>query len=185
MCANTNRERWPINKARTKDGYIAALRTFFSDCQSWGWLPRRFDPHRYLVTPRSVKAQMAPQPRVIKDEVWAKLLWAGMNLTEADLTNSKTGRVSGKYPFAMVKAVAVTWLFGGLRADEIRRLRVDCIRWPSTSAEGEPTVCWLEVPVNKSGPAKSCACRSGGRTSDLCLAGGTSCLSYGLGFKNR
>lgn len=31
---------------------------------------------------------MVPNPRVIADDVWAKLLWAGLDLSEADLSTS-------------------------------------------------------------------------------------------------
>ena len=37
-------------------------------------------PARALATPRSVRALIGPDPRVIADDVWAKLLWAGLNL---------------------------------------------------------------------------------------------------------
>ena len=36
--------------AGSKAAQIAALRTFFRDCQEWEWLPRRFDPQRALAT---------------------------------------------------------------------------------------------------------------------------------------
>jgi len=38
----------------------------------------RFDPNRALAVPRSVAALIGTNPRVIADEVWAKLLWAGL-----------------------------------------------------------------------------------------------------------
>ncbi len=73
------------------------------------------------------------------------------------------------YPFELVRALTLTWLFGGLRANEIKRLRVGCIRWqapqPSSVANppgeqpvpSEPVrqdpVCLLEVPVHKMGKA--------------------------------
>ncbi len=41
--------------------------------------------HRALATPRSVAALIGTDPRVIADDVWAKLLWAGLNLHAADL----------------------------------------------------------------------------------------------------
>lgn len=139
-------------RARTKAGNIAALRTFFLDCQGWGWLPRRFDPRRYLVTPRSVTALIAPQPRVIDDEVWVKLLQAGLTLAEADVAGAGSGQT--RYPFAMVRAVALTWLLGGLRADELRRVRLGCIRWQDgTDDPQQLPSCWLDVPPNKTGPA--------------------------------
>ncbi|GBR55386.1 transposase [Neokomagataea thailandica NBRC 106555] len=54
----------------------------------------------------------------------------------------------------MVRAVATLWLFGGLRRDEIYRMRVGGIRW-SPSADGEKTsqTCLLDVPVNKTSRA--------------------------------
>jgi hypothetical protein len=61
------------------------VRAFFRDCQEWGWIPRRFDPGRSLADPRSLHALLAPNPRVLAADVWAKLLWAGLNLAEADL----------------------------------------------------------------------------------------------------
>ena len=33
------------------------------------------------------------------------------------------------YPLPLIRALALTWLFSGLRSDEISRLRVGCIRW--------------------------------------------------------
>ena len=41
-------------------------------------------PARWRV-PRSVSALIGTDPRVIADDVWAKLLWAGLNLEAADL----------------------------------------------------------------------------------------------------
>jgi hypothetical protein len=58
---------------RTKAGYITATRTFFRDLQDWAWIPRRFDPIRALATPRSIGALIGPDPRIIADDVWAKL----------------------------------------------------------------------------------------------------------------
>ncbi len=76
---------------RSKGAYLATLRQFFRDAQEWGWIPRRFDPTRALATPRSVKALIGPAPRVIAEDVWAKLLWAGLHLEPADLVPSARG----------------------------------------------------------------------------------------------
>ena len=70
---------------RSKAHLIWSLRTFFRDLQEWEWIERRFDPRRAFALPRSIKALIGPDPRVISDEVWAKLMWAGLNLTTADL----------------------------------------------------------------------------------------------------
>lgn len=139
--------------ASTKANCIQAARCFFLDCEAWGWVQRRFDPARYLAVPRSLQAKLAPQPekRIIDRDVWARLVWAGLNLSEADVETKKPGSA---HPYAMVKAIAVTWLFSGLRANELRRLGVGCIRWPKTdSGTPEDSVCYLDVPASKSQPA--------------------------------
>lgn len=143
------------------------MRVFFRDCQEWGWLPRRFDPVRAIPITRKMLAQRKPSPRVIADDVWAKLLWAGLNLTAEDLPvcTYPAGPVMRPkdvpwYPLTMVRAVTILWLFAGLRSDEVRRLRVGCVRWQSNDgekADGEPpaknVVCLLDIPVNKTGAA--------------------------------
>jgi integrase len=143
---------------RTKAGLLAGARQFFRDCQEWGWIPRRFDPSRALATPRSIHALIGPDPRVIADDVWAKLLWAGLNLEHGDVYASPAGR---KHPVELLRALALVWLFGGLRSDEIVRLRVGCIRWQhgtshpadeTSPGSGKP-VCLLDVPVHKTGTA--------------------------------
>jgi integrase len=142
--------------ASTVAGRLGLVRAFFLDLQEWGTIPRRFDPRRYLRTPRSIRARLGPNPRVIADDIWAKLLWAGLNITEEDLpachfANKRECRTCF-YPLSMVRALVIVWLFAGLRRDEIHRLRVGCVRWqPDTM--GAPAqsggVCFLDVPVNK------------------------------------
>jgi integrase len=144
---------------RTKSGLLAGARQFFRDCQEWGWIPRRFDPARALATPRSIRALIGPDPRVIADDVWAKLLWAGLNLEHSDVYANPVGR---KHPIELLRALVLCWLFGGLRSDEIVRLRVGCIRWqredvaiPGDTDEvlSKDAVCLLDVPVHKTGTA--------------------------------
>jgi hypothetical protein len=61
----------------------------------------------------------------------------------------------------LCKALAVTWLFAGLRNNEILRLRLGCIRWQKedVSVPGRSetlaggAVCMLDVPVNKTSTA--------------------------------
>jgi hypothetical protein len=62
----------------------------------------------------------------------------------------------------LVRAVTLTWLFSGLRSDEIARLRVGCIRWQHDGAPipgdardvlADDAVCLLDVPVHKTGTA--------------------------------
>jgi len=138
--------------AKARAHLLSSLSTFFRDIQEWGWIARRFDPRRALAAPRSLRALIGPKPRVIDDDVWAKLLWAGLNLQDSDLTKHHLG--NHYYPLTMVKALTVVWLFCGLRVDEIRRLPVGCTRehWKSSS-EPADAVCNLDVPVNKTGQA--------------------------------
>jgi integrase len=146
-------------EAPSKAAQLSAVRTFFRDCQEWEWLPRRFDPQRALATPRSITALLGPDPRVIADEVWAKLMWAGLNLQAADLPQTQAGNF---YPLELVRAVTLTWLFSGQRSDEIARLRVGCIRWQHRGAAiagdsqqvlARDAVCLLDVPAHKTGTA--------------------------------
>jgi integrase len=146
-------------EAATKATQLSAVRTFFRDCQEWEWIPRRFDPQRALATPRSIAALLGPDPRVIADEIWAKLMWAGLNLQEDDLPAPRAGNF---YPFELVRAITLTWLFSGQRSDEIARLRVGCIRWQHDGTEitgdsdqvlARDAVCLLDVPTHKTGTA--------------------------------
>ena len=71
-----------------------------------------------FATPRGVSAQIRPDPRVVADDVSAKLLWAGLNLTEDDLPHGNEAAQNGrldKYPLAMFRAIVLVWLFAGIR----------------------------------------------------------------------
>ncbi len=75
---------------------------------------------------------------MIAGDIWAKLMWAGLNLTPGDRSSGDTR----SHPMELLRAITLTWLFAGQRSDEIARLRVGCIRWqhegmpiPGDSAE--------------------------------------------------
>lgn len=137
-------------RPRSINGYLAAIRTFFIDIHSAELIPIQFSPQRYFSTPRSVRRKIKPNPRVIDKGIWAKLVWAGQHLEEADLP-------SVRYPLEMVRAVAAVWLFTALRSDEIARLVKGCVEWQATPIHDTDTgkvietdaVCYLQVPVNK------------------------------------
>lgn len=138
--------------ASTRIGRLTSLRIFFQDLQQWEIIPRRFDPYRAFRSPRSLACLLERNPRVLADDIWAKLIWAGLNLADSDLRGQGGhGGRAHMYPFQFVRAVIIVWLFGGLRWDEIRRLRLGCIRWQD-DASGE-RVCLLSVPVNKTSTA--------------------------------
>ncbi len=143
----------------TKSWYLSAMRTFFQDLQEAGKIPVRFNPIRAFATPASIRRAIGPDPRVIDPTVWAKILWAAMNLGEEDLMHLHRGGFW--YPPEMVRALAAVWCFSGLRSDEIQRLRVGCISWQREDITIQQTaeilpkdaVCFLRVPVNKTNTA--------------------------------
>jgi integrase len=138
--------------ASSKVSHIQALRGFFSDLMTWEWMTPRFDPRRTFQCPRAISALRAPKPRIIAEDIWAKLLWAGLNLTYEDMPQPKDQKTK-RHPLELFRALSLVWLFAGLRSDEIRRLRVGCVRWnfAKQSKPEEQSVCLLEVPANKTG----------------------------------
>ncbi len=141
---------------KSKMHHLDAIRAFFRDGLAHEWFAPRFDPRCHLATPRSIRSLVGPNPRVIADDIWAKLLWAGLNLEPEDLSKC-AGLNKHYYPLPMVKALTIVWLFSGLRANEIRRLRVGCVRWQAsdgglldTSSDiPRDAVCLIDVPVGK------------------------------------
>src|SRR5258708_29788975 len=129
--------------AKTKASHLGALRIFFRDCQEWNWIPRSFDLRRSLATPRAIRSLIGPDPRTIEDDSWAKLLWAGLNLTLEDLPVCFKPIEGQKrvvwYPLEMVRAMVVVWLFAGLRSNEIQRLRVGCASFQREDRSEEHT----------------------------------------------
>jgi hypothetical protein len=122
---NRNRYRWgqPLS-ARGKAQRMDCLRGFFCDLIEWEWIKARFDPRRVLSLPLSIRAQIAPNPRIIDEVAWAKLMAAGLTLNVEDVKEYGTpaGRdAAGSrrlfYPIEMVRAlgggVAVRRVPGG------------------------------------------------------------------------
>lgn len=156
------------NRNRTRDGQalspggkenrIGAVRGFFNDLIDWEWITPRFNPRQVLTLPTSVRAQLGPNPRIIEDAAWAKLMAAGLTLTADDLRPHGTprgiaaGRAQPYYPIEMIRALVAVWLFAGCRIDEIRRLELGCVSWdhPVDENTGQPyRMCLLRVPANK------------------------------------
>src|SRR6478609_3042025 len=55
--------------------------------------PAPFRPGLGLATPRSIRGLITTSPRVIADDVWAKLLWAGLNLTPGRYACQRIGQL--------------------------------------------------------------------------------------------
>ncbi|MDE1672698.1 tyrosine-type recombinase/integrase [Nocardia gipuzkoensis] len=137
---------------------IDSLRAFFLDLIEWEWITSKFDPRKVLSGPVSVRSQIGPNPRVIDEVAWAKLMAAGLTLNTEDLKEYGTDRAKATgtrrtyYPIEMVRALVGIWLFGGCRIDEIRRLELDCVERDegrdNDTGETFP-ICLLRVPQNK------------------------------------
>jgi len=152
---------------RTINGFLGTMRAFFSALQETPHMvdedgrarviPRRFNAARAFATPRAIKALIGPDPRVIDDATWFKLVHAAGQLTEDNLPCYRWTR----YPLAYVKALAAVWCYSARRSDEIARLRTGCIRWAWDEAMRseagevlpEDAYCFLHVPTNKTSTA--------------------------------
>ena len=141
-------------------GHLSSLRCFFTDLLLWELVPRRFDPRLTFRFSRSLALLRSPNPRIIAEDVWAKLLWAGLNLEQTDLPLSRNALGQAAlpwYPLVMMRALAIVWLFAGLRKDEIARLRIGCVRQQTRGADAQnresASVCLLDVPPNKTSGA--------------------------------
>jgi integrase len=160
----------PVGKPLTPRAKVACLytaRTFFLDLQdvpirigagkAVRTLPRCFNPLHAFRVPPAIYRLIGPAPRIIDDKLWLKLLHAAENLEKSDLRSFQLRM----YPFELAQAVGTTWCLSGLRGDEIRRLRVGCIRWRAeesvardgTESSPNDALCFLSVPVNKTGTA--------------------------------
>lgn len=150
-----------VGKVQRIDG----VRAFFLDLIEWEWITPRFDPRKALAGPLSVRAQLGPNPRIIDDASWAKLMAAGLTVEATDLKvyGSTAARAASSehrtyYPIEMVRALIGVWLFAGLRIDEIRRLELNCVRRDEGRDDktGAPfPICLLHVPANKTSRAFS------------------------------
>ncbi|MGP9017669.1 tyrosine-type recombinase/integrase [Streptomyces sp. BR1] len=141
-----------------KASRIDSVRGFFSDLIEWEWIKPRFDPRVVLSMPLSLRALMGPNPRIIDDATWAKLMAAGLTLNSEDLKPYGTPRARSAgwqatyYPIEMLRAMVGVWLFAGCRMDELRRLDLDCITWDEGTDQrtGETyPICLLHIPQNK------------------------------------
>ncbi|WP_449507640.1 tyrosine-type recombinase/integrase [Enterobacter ludwigii] len=139
--------RGKLMKPSARVGMLRHVRTLFHDLQEWGWIPVKFSPERVFRAPRSLSSQIGPDPRIVSDDLWCKLIHSGLNLQEADLPNCVGSPYF--YPLEMVRALSVLWLFGGLRRDEIMRMRCGCIRWQMSEEDDGKRICLLDVPVSK------------------------------------
>jgi len=146
---NRSRDSTPI-ASNSKCSFLQAMRRFLTDVELWGWVKLRISPRHHLATPRTVNFASRVNPRVIDDAAWLKLIWASLNIEQADLLSEI------HYPLAMIRAMAVVWTHAGLRQNEIGRLAVGCARSQQDdilnddgSRVASGTLCYLDVPASK------------------------------------
>lgn len=146
------------------DHRLGALRRVFTDWQyraSAGdgvparGIPVRFQPQQAFATPRHIRTLIQPDPRDIDLGAWYKLAYAAAMLRAEDLA----ARGRHFYPLALYRAMALLWVTTARRPNELRRLRLGCVRreWEPAmlDEEGQPLdrapeeLCYLHVPPNK------------------------------------
>jgi len=156
-------------------GRLGAVRVFFRALQRNVYvidglarpkLAITWVPATALATPDNVKAGIQPNPRDVAADVWFKLVWAATTLTADDLAergDPTAPRAPGHHPFfppAYYRAVALLWVTGARRSDEIRRVTTGSVQTDiapeMTDAHGnqiepEEHLCYLRVPANKYG----------------------------------
>jgi len=71
---------------------------------AWEWMTPQFDPRRAFQCPRAISALRTPKPRIIAEDIWAKLLWTGLNLTYDDLPQAK-GQNTKRHPLELFRAL--------------------------------------------------------------------------------
>jgi integrase len=143
---------------------IKGLRIFFRGLQKYSYeidgLPEprlevSWNPTDVFGTPDYVMTQIQPNPRNIEEEAWLKLVWTACTLN-AEMVKEAAPRTT--YPLLLQRAVALVWVTGCRRSDEIRRLSLDCVRneWApemvdehGVQLEQGEHLWYLLVPTNK------------------------------------
>lgn len=138
----------------SRANFIYSLRRFMIDYEFWGWGRLHFSPARHLSTPDTPLFRRGVNPRVNDDPVWLKLIWASLNLRQADLLTEI------HYPLAMLQAMAVIWTHAGIRKSELLRLTTGCIMPQADEIVKDDgsvipagTLCYLHIPAGKTSKA--------------------------------
>jgi len=151
-------------KPASMSARLQGLRAFFRGLQKYSYeIDGRLEPHLEInwnpadlfATPEQVRTQIQPNPRNIEEEAWLKLVWTACTLN-AEMVKEVAPRTT--YPLLLQRAVALVWVTGCRRSDEIRRLPLDCVRseWApemvdeqGVQLEEAEHLWYLHVPSNK------------------------------------
>ncbi len=144
---------------------IDSVRSFFRCLQKYSYevngrleprLEINWNPADALALPTYVRAQLQPNPRNIEEEAWLKLVWTACTLNAEMVQDAAPG--AKMYPLPMVRALALVWVTGCRRSDEIRRLPLECLRseWAPEMVDEqgvqlEPAehLWYIRVPTNQ------------------------------------
>lgn len=156
--------RGELLKATSQTARIKCLRGFFRCLQKYSYeidgrveprLEISWNPDDALATPEHVRAQIQPNPRNVEEEAWLKLVWTACTLNAQMVKEVAPG---ARYPLPFLRAVALVWVTGCRRSDEIRRLPLECVRqeWApemidenGVQLEPAENLWYLLVPTNK------------------------------------
>jgi integrase len=152
-------------KPSSKKARLVGLKGFFRCLQKYSYevdgrmeprLPLSWKPDDIFAIPEAVRAQIQPNPRNIEEEAWLKLIWTACTLNAEMVKEAALG--TKMYPLPLWRAVALVWVTGCRRRDEIRRLPLDCVRseWApemvderGVQLEPAENLWYLLVPTNK------------------------------------
>lgn len=152
-------------KASTMKARLGSLKGFFRCLQKYSYevdgsmeprLALSWKPDDTLAIPEAVRARLQPNPRNIEEEAWLKLVWTACTLDAEMAKEAAPG--TKMYPLPLWRAVALVWVTGCRRRDEIRRLPLDCVRseWApemvderGVQLEPAENLWYLLVPTNK------------------------------------
>jgi integrase len=151
-------------KPASQSSRLKGMRAFFRALQKYSYeinghgeppLSVGWNPAVAFATPEYVTARLQPNPRNIEEEAWLKLVWTACTLT-AEMVKEAVPQTT--YPLLLQRAVALVWVTGCRRSDEICRLSLECVRheWApemineqGVQLEAAENLWYLRVPTNK------------------------------------
>src|ERR1035441_9598386 len=83
----------------TKASRMSMIRVFFDTLIEGGLIRRRFATRTVFRLPQEIAKDASPKPRDFHDDVWAKLLWAGLSFERSDLSPT----LRSHYPIEMLQ----------------------------------------------------------------------------------
>jgi len=132
--------------ASSKKGWLFALKKYFLDQEERG-MELSFEPRLCFRVSGDLYSKLGPNPLRIDDAIWQSIINGAVGIEEQDFP----AKSLEKYPFEMIRAITLLYVFSGCRISEIARLRLDCLRYLEPGEFGlEDEMHYLIVPMQKS-----------------------------------